>query len=61
MDWIFDGIGTLFVGLVIGGAGGTAVGWQIAMRKVKQSQVAGKNSHQTQIGGDQIGRDGGRD
>lgn len=56
MDWFFDGIGTFFVGLLLGGTGGTAVGWQVAMRRVKQSQVAGDSAKQTQVGGDQIRR-----
>lgn len=57
MDWIFDGIGTLIVGLVVGAVGGGAVGWRIGISSRKQSQRAGDHASQKQIGGDQIGRD----
>ena len=61
MEWFFDGLGTLLIGLVIGGAAGGTIGWRIALKSHRQSQSqrAGKNSTQTQIGRDQnqIGRD----
>ncbi len=89
MDWIFDGIGTEIIGiiisLIIGALGGGAVGYKIGIKKtakqkqnarndaeqkqelyvgesnigknpsktktnIKQSQKAGNNSVQTQIG-----------
>lgn len=53
MDWFFDGLGTMLIGLVLGGAGGTAVGWKIANNKFqRQSQKAGNNASQTQVGRD---------
>jgi hypothetical protein len=53
MDWLFDGLGTLLIGLVIGGGGGSAIGWKLAIRKTRQTQRAGNYASQTQIGGDQ--------
>ena len=51
MEWIFDGIGTVFVsatiGLIIGGIGGYSIG----VRKTnKMKQKSGDNANQTQIG-----------
>ena len=47
MDWIFSGIGTAIVSFLLGGA----VGYQIGVSsKNKQSQKAGDNSTQIQIG-----------
>lgn len=56
MDWLFDGLGTLLVGLVLGGTAGTTVGWRVGIKSTRQTQKAGKNSRQTQIGRDQIRR-----
>lgn len=51
LKWIFDGIGTellsLIIGAVVGGLGGYKIG---VKTKVKQNQKAGKNSTQSQIG-----------
>lgn len=52
MEWLFDGLGTLLIGLVIGGGGGGVAGWNLAMRRTKQVQTAGDNSSQVQIAGD---------
>lgn len=49
MDWLFDGLGTMLLGLAIGGSGGYYVG----RRSIRQTQKAGDNSTQTQVGGDQ--------
>lgn len=57
VDWFFDGLGTMLIGLVIGGATGTAGGWTIAKNKfTRQSQKAGNNSRQSQIGGNNYGQ-----
>lgn len=56
MDWLFDGLGTLLVGLVIGGGTGGAVGWRVGVSKVRQSQRAGRGAHQVQVGRDQLRR-----
>lgn len=56
MDWFFDGLGTMLIGLVIGGGVGGAAGWRMAIRSTRQSQRAGRNSEQTQIGRDNITR-----
>lgn len=52
ISWIFDGIGTAvisgLVGLLLGGAAGYKIG--VKKTKVRQSQGAGKNSSQIQIG-----------
>lgn len=52
MDWLFDGLGTLIVGLVLGGAGGSAVTWRISAKRSAQKQRAGKGSNQVQAGRD---------
>lgn len=50
MSWLFDGLGTLLIGLVVGvGAGGT-VGYRVGVRSVRQSQRAGDDARQTQVG-----------
>ncbi len=51
MEWIFEGIGTaivsLILGLIIGGVGG----YKIGIRKSNEmNQKAGNNAKQTQIG-----------
>ena len=53
MEWIFDGIGTAIITLIIGFIGGGTVGYRIAIKKTKtvQKQKAGDNAQQTQIGG----------
>jgi len=62
ISWIFDGIGTqiisVIVGLIIGGAGGGFVGYRIGSKnKIKQNQKAGNNSDQVQIGNVSIMKD----
>lgn len=57
MDWIFQGIGTLLVGLVIGAGGGGAIGYRVGITSTKQNQKAGNNASQTQVGRDQIRKD----
>lgn len=52
MEWFFDGLGTLLVGLIVGGAGGGAVGWKLAVRKTSQRQRGGDNAQQLQAGRD---------
>ncbi len=52
ISWIFDGIGTAIisgiVGLLLGGTAGYKIG--VKKTKINQSQKAGNNSSQTQIG-----------
>ena len=55
MNWIFDGIGSQIVGIVIGllfgGAGGAFIGYRIGIKnKTKQLQKAKDNATQQQIG-----------
>jgi hypothetical protein len=51
LEWIFDGIGTELISLVIGAAFGGAAGYKIGSKnKIKQNQKAGDNSKQVQIG-----------
>lgn len=52
MEWLFDGLGTLLIGLLIGGAGGSAVTWRVMSRRTSQKQRAGDNAHQVQAGRD---------
>ncbi len=54
MDWIFEGVGTLIIGLILGAGAGGAGGYYLGVHSVRQSQRAGKNATQTQIGGDQV-------
>lgn len=53
MDWLFNGLGTLLVGMLIGGGGCYALR-SVQKRSTKQTQVAGDRSIQTQVGGDQV-------
>lgn len=53
ISWVFDGMGTsiimFFLGLIFGGT----AGYKIAMSKktiIRQKQVTGDNSNQSQIG-----------
>lgn len=61
ISWIFDGIGTsivmLIIGVIIGGGIGGRIGYKIGIKKsvkqkqvVKSKQVAGDNTTQNQIG-----------
>lgn len=51
MDWIFDGIGTEIISLIVGLCGGGLVGYRIGIKnKISQKQKAGNNSNQIQIG-----------
>jgi hypothetical protein len=52
MDWFFDGLGTELLSLVVGAAGGGLIGFRVGRRRSKfsQSQEAGHNSTQYQIG-----------
>jgi hypothetical protein len=52
MDWFFDGLGTLLIGLLVGGAGGGAAGWRLAVRRTVQKQRAGDKARQVQAGRD---------
>ena len=51
VQWIFDGIGTelisLIIGIVLGGAAGYKIG---SKNEIKQKQKAGDNTKQIQIG-----------
>jgi len=53
MEWIFDGIGTEIIGIVIsltiGALGGGAVGYKIGIKRTaKQKQTAGDDAEQKQ-------------
>ncbi len=51
-QWLFDGLGTMLIGLIIGGAGGSTIGYRIGLKKnIRQKQKAGNNATQTQVGG----------
>lgn len=51
IPWIFDGIGTAIVTFILGLMAGVFTGYKIAINKsVKQSQRAGNDSVQAQIG-----------
>lgn len=52
IQWIFDGIGSQIVGIIVGFVFGGATGYGIAIHKnttkIKQSQKAGDNASQQQ-------------
>jgi hypothetical protein len=50
LNWFFDGLGTLIIGLVIGGAGGSGVTWSVMRKKSTQNQKARDNVQQIQAG-----------
>lgn len=51
LEWIFDGIGTELISLIIGTILGGTAGYKIGSKnKIKQKQKAGDNSKQIQIG-----------
>ena len=51
-QWVFDGIGTEIISLVIGLIAGGAAGYKIGVRnRIKQSQKAGDHANQSQVGG----------
>jgi len=53
MDWIFEGIGTSLITLIIGLITGSTIGYKIGIKKnIRQSQKAGDNSSQIQVGND---------
>jgi hypothetical protein len=58
MEWIFDGIGTAIITLIVGLLSGGAAGYRIGINKnsAKQKQKAGNNSSQIQIGRDYNGK-----
>lgn len=59
VDWFFDGLGTLLIGLLVGGAGGTTVTWRIMSKRsrVIQKQRAGDQASQMQVGRDAKGKE----
>lgn len=54
MEWIFDGIGTALITLVLGLLIGGAVVYRVSLYKniIKQKQRSGDNSTQIQVGRD---------
>jgi len=54
LEWLFSGIGTFIIGLLIGGTGGSAVTWRVFVKKndKSQRQRAGDGSYQIQVGHD---------
>ncbi|GAA0997026.1 hypothetical protein [Subtercola frigoramans] len=57
MDWFFDGLGTMIIGLLLGGTAGSTVTWRIMSKRstVKQKQHAGNSATQVQVGRDAKG------
>ena len=52
MEWFLDGLGTMLIGLVLGGAGGAGVTWKVMSRKYNQRQKARDGATQIQAGRD---------
>ena len=58
-EWIFDGIGTELIGLVIGALLGGVAGYNIGIRsKSKQTQKAGDGANQQQTFTIEVNTDG---
>lgn len=54
MEWIFEGIGTAIITLILGLITGGTIGYRIGIKKtikINQKQKAGDNSSQIQVGG----------
>lgn len=59
VDWVFDGVGTLIIGLVVGGGAGSIAGYRIGIRTNRQTQKARDNANQNMTtGGSITSRDG---
>ena len=54
MEWLFEGLGTLVIGLILGGTAGSVITWQVFVTKSSRKQVQRAGSNSTQI---QSGRD----
>ena len=50
IQWLFDGLGTMLLGLVVGAGAGGAAGWTIRNRTLTQRQRAKDNATQIQAG-----------
>lgn len=50
ISWIFDGLGTEIISLIVGLISGGVIGYKIGIHnRIMQSQKAGNNSRQTHI------------
>jgi hypothetical protein len=59
MEWIFDGLGTAIITLIIGFFTGGTIGYRIGINKknkITQKQNAKDNASQVQIGRDYNGK-----
>ncbi len=59
MEWLFEGLGTAIISLIIGALAGGSVGYRIGVKKKNtaiQKQNAKDNATQTQIGRDYNGK-----
>lgn len=51
MEWVFDGIGTELISLLIGGLLGGTIGYKIGINnKISQRQKGGDDANQIQFG-----------
>lgn len=52
ISWVFSGIGTTILGLIVGAIGGGAIGYKIGINKnvTKQVQKSKSGGNQVQIG-----------
>lgn len=51
MEWIFDGIGTELISLLVGGFAGGIIGYRVGIKnKISQHQKGRDNASQVQIG-----------
>lgn len=51
MEWIFDGIGSEIISLLLGGIIGAPIGYKLGIKnKILQTQKGGDNTKQVQIG-----------
>lgn len=59
MEWLFEGLGTAIITLILGLLTGGAIGYRIGIKKinkVRQKQKARDNASQMQVGRDYEGK-----
>lgn len=52
MEWLFNELGTLIIGLLLGGSSGSIITWKLTSKHFIQKQNAGEGSNQIQVGRD---------
>lgn len=64
MEWVFDGIGSNIISLIVGALAGGVTGYKIGIhKKVKQEQIAGSKAKQRQefvLENEDVAKEGGK-